>query len=83
MQSIDVNTMKKTPSRNSRPKRKFSGGLDPARQWYLYEKIGPFFSNIEARNNACPEPTVPKPKSVHKESPKKTWGRKRKANLLN
>ena len=37
-------------------------GLDPARQWYLYEPIRPFCTTNQAKDITCPLPSVPKPK---------------------
>ena len=36
-------------------------GLDPQRQWYLYEQIRPFCKSTLSADFTCPEPTVLKP----------------------
>ena len=36
-------------------------GLDPARQWYLYEHIRQFCGSRLAQDLTCPKPTVLKP----------------------
>lgn len=38
-------------------------GLDPQRQWYLYEKVRPFCSSTLAADLTCPKPLVPKPRA--------------------
>lgn len=36
-------------------------GLDPHRQWYLFEQIRPFCHSNLSKDFTCPKPTVPKP----------------------
>jgi hypothetical protein len=35
-------------------------GVDPARQWYLYEHIRQHCYSEEAKELTCPKPTIPK-----------------------
>ena len=37
-------------------------GLDPARQWYLYDEIRPFCKDTSDNLQSCPKPSCPKPK---------------------
>ena len=52
-QSIDC--LQENPSEIQPP------GLDPARQWYLYENIRPFCGSVLAGDMTCPLPSIPKP----------------------
>ena len=36
-------------------------GLDPARQWYLYDEIRPYCKNVSDTLESCPKPTCPRP----------------------
>ena len=36
-------------------------GLDPQRQWYLYEQIRPFCKSALSADYTCPKPSCPKP----------------------
>ena len=45
-------------------------GLDPARQWYLFDEIRPLCPSPLVEN-VCPRPSVPKPGRVKEEFKKK------------
>ena len=44
-------------------------GLDPKRQWYLYDKIRPFCTTETAKDTTCPLPFCPNPCSSRQGSP--------------
>lgn len=61
----EVNILKCLPANASQlPPELKPKGLDPARQWYLYEEISQHCLN---RTDACPRPSVPKPVNVKSE----------------
>ena len=50
-----INIMKREPS--NFPEEITQPGLEPQRQWYLYEEVAPYCKN----SVSCPKPSVPKP----------------------
>ena len=59
-------------SGQSEPTEIHPPGLDPARQWYLYEQIRPFCGSNLARDLTCPKPLVPRPGSDSTSARKRT-----------
>ena len=59
-----ISVLKPGSSVDGFPEQIATPGLDPARQWYLYQEIGPLCHDS---TKACPMPTVPKPKHVKTE----------------
>ncbi|XP_069108896.1 LOW QUALITY PROTEIN: uncharacterized protein [Argopecten irradians] len=60
---VSVNLLKRKeilPSAEDEPEEIMSKGLDPSRQWYLYDNIREFVKSESSKNNTCPKPTVPK-----------------------
>jgi hypothetical protein len=53
----------RVPRLPTMPKLEKIPGLDPARQWYLYEKIRPFCTSTMSKDITCPKPVVAKPAS--------------------
>ena len=50
-----INIMKREPG--NFPEEITQPGLEPQRQWYLYEEVAPYCKN----SVSCPKPSVPKP----------------------
>ncbi|OWF49852.1 uncharacterized protein LOC110451161 [Mizuhopecten yessoensis] len=48
------------PSVNDVPVEKVSVGLDPSRQWYLFDNIREFCKSECSKNSTCLKPVVPK-----------------------
>lgn len=62
-ESFTFNLLKcktKTPQRGVLPDITVIKGLDPARQWYLYEQIRQYCYSDTAKSITCPKPLVPK-----------------------
>ena len=59
-EEIAINVLKVQPpsSFNSLPEEIQPKGLDPQRQWYLYERIRPFCSSTLAADLTCPKPST-------------------------
>jgi hypothetical protein len=55
---VEVNLLKRNCDDIGLPETIDILGLDPARQWYLYEEISPLCRNSEF---ACPLPNVARP----------------------
>lgn len=58
------NTSSWTVSSSILPDQIQPKGLDPNRQWYLYDKIRPFCEDENNKNKTCPLPTCPKPSNI-------------------
>lgn len=62
---LKINIFKKDVAvsslRGQRPPAIQPRGLDPARQWYLYDNIRQFCSSNLAKDITCPLPSVPRP----------------------
>ena len=54
----------------SMPEITVNEGLDPARQWYLYDEIRPLCPSPQVEK-VCPRPSVPKPRCVKEECKRK------------
>ena len=54
---------------DSMPEITMNEGLDPARQWYLFNEIRPLCPSPLVEE-VCPRPTVPKPGRVKEECKK-------------
>ena len=65
-------------SMNDLPSEIRPPGIDPARQWYLYENIRPFCGSVLAGDLTCPMPSVPKPGSINEIVPSTSSGSSRK-----
>ena len=52
------------PQPQTHPNVSIIKGVDPARQWYLYDHIRQRCYSEEAKELTCPKPTVPK-KEIH------------------
>ena len=65
-------------SMNDLPSEIRPTGLDPARQWYLYENIRPFCGSVLASDMTCPVPSIPKPGSTNDTVPLTSSGSSRK-----
>ncbi|XP_052266293.1 uncharacterized protein LOC127868504 isoform X1 [Dreissena polymorpha] len=59
-EEVRFNLLKARPEAGCLPTVKVIPPLDHLRQWYLYEKIAPFFINEVARDIVCPKPSIPK-----------------------
>ena len=59
-EEVRFNLLKARPEAGCLPTVKFIPPLDHLRQWYLYEKIAPFFINEVARDIVCPKPSISK-----------------------
>jgi len=81
---VKFNLLKRRPTpADGLPELVVPHGLDPQRQWYLYENIRQFFKKPEACDQVCPKPIMPKPVvKVESDESNEVCGGKRKNALL-